>query len=98
MAGLGDQAAHRQHRDLWIRGGPDRHRVQPRPRDTVSGVLIALRLHPPHEGAGAFGSGFGWKIVFTIYLWHVIYGVNFGKMYNPLPIDDPEFASEESVS
>ena len=52
----------------------------------------------PHEGAGAFGSGFGWKIVFTIYLWHVIYGVNCGKMYNPLPIDDPEFASEESVS
>ncbi len=68
----------------------------------VLGTLSAAFLLPyvctPHEGAGAFGSGFGWKIVFTICLWHVNYGVNFGKMYNPLPIDDPEFASEESVS
>jgi hypothetical protein len=29
--------------------------------------------------------------VFAVYLWHVIYGVNLGMMYNPLPLDDPAF-------
>jgi hypothetical protein len=27
-----------------------------------------------------------WKPVFGIYLWHFVYGVNLGLMYNPLPV------------
>jgi hypothetical protein len=27
----------------------------------------------------------GWKVPFGIYLWHIIYGLNLGLIYNPLP-------------
>lgn len=43
-----------------------------------------------HEGAGLFTTGFGWKVVFAVYLWHVVFGVNLGMMYNPMPVDAPE--------
>jgi hypothetical protein len=31
----------------------------------------------------------GWKLVFAIYAWHLLYGVNLGALYNPLALDDP---------
>jgi hypothetical protein len=39
----------------------------------------------PHSGAGIFSSGFGWKLVFGIFLWHWIYGYFLGSVYCPLP-------------
>jgi hypothetical protein len=41
-----------------------------------------------HVGFGGVGYG-GWKLVFAIYLWHALYGVNLGAIYNPLALDDP---------
>ena len=45
-----------------------------------------------HSGAGLFTTGFGWKVVFAVYLWHVVFGV----MYNPMPLDAPELAQASS--
>ncbi len=42
----------------------------------------------PHSGAGVFSTGFGWKLVFGIFLWHWIYGYFLGTIYNPLPADE----------
>jgi hypothetical protein len=39
----------------------------------------------PHAGAGVFSSGYGWKLVFGIFLWHWIYGYFLGTVYCPLP-------------
>jgi hypothetical protein len=39
----------------------------------------------PHAGAGVFSSGYGWKLVFGIFLWHWIYGYFLGSVYCPLP-------------
>lgn len=49
-----------------------------------------------HEGAGLFTTGFGWKVVFAVYLWHVVFGVNLGMMYNPMPVTAPELATSGS--
>lgn len=32
-----------------------------------------------------FGGIAAWKPIVGIYLWHVIYGLNLGLIYNPLP-------------
>ena len=42
----------------------------------------------PHSGAGAFSTGFGWKLVFGIFLWHLIWGYLLGTIYSPLPADE----------
>jgi hypothetical protein len=42
----------------------------------------------PHSGARVFSTGFGWKLVFGIFLWHWIYGYFLGTIYNPLPADE----------
>ena len=60
---------------------------------TLSAGFLVPYVYFPHAGAGVFGSGYGWKLVFAIYLWHFIFGVNLGMMYNPLPLDDPSFQS-----
>jgi hypothetical protein len=44
----------------------------------------------PQFNPGFFSSnlklnGPAWKTIFGIYLWHVIYGVNLGALYSPLP-------------
>lgn len=55
---------------------------------TLSAGFLVPYVYYPHIGAGVFGSGFGWKLVFAIYLWHVIYAVNLGLMYNPLSVKE----------
>jgi hypothetical protein len=59
---------------------------------TLSAGFLVPYVYYPHLNAGIFGSNYGWKLVFAIYLWHLIFGVNLGMMYNPLPTDDPTFA------
>jgi hypothetical protein len=59
---------------------------------TLSAGFLVPYVYYPHAGAGVFGSGFGWKLVFAIYVWHVVYAVNLGLTYNPLPADSPELA------
>jgi hypothetical protein len=45
-----------------------------------------------HVGFGGVNYG-GWKLVFAIYLWHFLYGVNLGALYSPLALDDPALAA-----
>lgn len=59
---------------------------------TVLAIISAAWWVPyvafPHSGAGVFSSGFGWKLVFGIFLWHWIYGYLLGTVYSPLPADE----------
>lgn len=41
-------------------------------------------VYYPHAGAGLFSTGFGWKLVLAVYLWHIVFGSNLGLMYNPM--------------
>jgi len=59
---------------------------------TLSAGFLVPYVYYPHAGAGIFGSGYGWKVVFAIYLWHLVFGVNLGMLYNPLKADDPALA------
>lgn len=59
---------------------------------TISAGFLVPYVYYPHYGAGIFGSGFGWKIVFAIYLWHLAFGVNLGMLYSPLAADDKALA------
>ena len=51
---------------------------------TISAVWWVPQLFPSFN-PGFFSHNLGWKTVFGIYLWHVIYGVNLGAFYSPLP-------------
>jgi len=59
---------------------------------TLSAGFLVPYVYFPHVGAGIWASGFGWKTVFAIYLWHLGFGVNLGLFYNPLAKDDPALA------
>ena len=37
----------------------------------------------PALDAGFFSHHLGWKVAFGIYLWHLIWAVNLGAIYNP---------------
>ena len=60
---------------------------------TILAIISAAWWVPyvgfPHAGAGVFSTGFGWKLVFGIFLWHWIYGYFLGTVYCPLP-KEPE--------
>lgn len=54
---------------------------------TISVGFLTPYVYAPHSGAGLFSTGFGWKMVFGIYMWHLAFGVNLGMMYNPIKIE-----------
>jgi hypothetical protein len=56
---------------------------------TISAGILVPYVYFPHDGVGFFTNNLGWKEVFAIYLWHVIFGFNLGALYNPLALDDP---------
>lgn len=53
---------------------------------TISVGFLTPYVYAPHEGAGLFTTGFGWKTVFAIYLWHVAFAANLGLIYNPMSL------------
>jgi hypothetical protein len=59
---------------------------------TISAGVLVPYVYYPHSGAGVFTSAYGWKTVFAIYLWHLVFGSQLGALYNPLPLDDPLLA------
>jgi hypothetical protein len=65
----------------------------------ISAAWFVPYVAYPHSGAGIFSSGFGWKLVFGIFLWHWIYGYFLGSVYCPLPRQPvvPEARSAPSV-
>jgi hypothetical protein len=60
---------------------------------TISAGFLVPYVYFPHFGVGVFANNLGWKEVFAIYLWHVVFGFNLGAMYNPLSVDDPLLAT-----
>jgi len=53
---------------------------------TISAGFLVPYVYYPAYHLGVFGET--WKTIFAIYLWHLIFGVNLGAVYNPLPADD----------
>ena len=51
---------------------------------TISAMWWVPQLFPAFN-PGFFSWNLGWKTVFGIYLWHVIYGLNLGAFYSPFP-------------
>jgi hypothetical protein len=49
---------------------------------TISAVFMSPRVYFPHAHVGFFSHNLGWKVVFAIYLWHWIYGLHLGAIYN----------------
>jgi hypothetical protein len=39
----------------------------------------------PEFSPGVFSTNLGTKVVIGIFVWHLIYGINLGALYNPLP-------------
>lgn len=49
---------------------------------TISAGFLVERVYYPGLNAGFFANHLGWKSVFAIYLWHWVYGVHLGVIYN----------------
>ncbi|MFF1819788.1 hypothetical protein ACFVWG_20980 [Kribbella sp. NPDC058245] len=50
---------------------------------TISAAFMAPRVYYPDLHIGFFSHRLGWQTVFAIYLWHVVYGLHLGLIYNP---------------
>lgn len=51
---------------------------------TLSALLWVPRNFPDFD-PGFFSNNLGWKTVLGIYLWHLVYALNLGALYNPMP-------------
>jgi hypothetical protein len=57
---------------------------------TISAAFLVPYVYFKGYGVGFGGIHYGgWKLVFAVYLWHLLYGVNLGVFYDPLPLNDP---------
>ena len=57
---------------------------------TISAAFLVPYVYFKGYGVGFGGIHYGgWKLVFAVYLWHLLYGANLGVMYDPLPLNDP---------
>lgn len=45
------------------------------------------QLHP-----GFFSINLGWNVIFAVFLWHCVFGLHLGLIYNPVPADELEEA------
>ena len=59
----------------------------------ISAGLLVPYAYVPNQGYGLFlfDGPDGWKLPFGILIWHLIYGVFLGLLWNPKRLDDPEF-------
>ena len=51
---------------------------------TFSALLWVPRDFPEFD-PGFFTNNLGWRTVLGIYVWHAVYGLHLGAIYNPLP-------------
>lgn len=65
---------------------------------TISIGFLTPYVYAPHEGAGLFTTGFGWKLMLAIYLFHVAFGVNLGLMYNPIRLHAPSVPASSAAA
>jgi len=50
---------------------------------TISVVFMIPRVYFPAAHVGFFSHNLGWKLILAVYLWHWVYGMNLGMIYNP---------------
>lgn len=63
------------------------------------GLLSALLWVPrnfPEFDPGFFTNNLGWRLVLGIFIWHAVYGLHLGALYNPLPAAEEAAAAEEA--
>jgi hypothetical protein len=49
---------------------------------TVSCAFMTPRVYFPHLDVGFFSHNLGWKMILAVYVWHWIYGLHLGVVYN----------------
>jgi hypothetical protein len=50
---------------------------------TISVVFMIPRVYFPDAHVGFFSHNLGWKLILAVYLWHWVYGLHLGVIYNP---------------
>jgi hypothetical protein len=55
---------------------------------TISCAFMIPRVYFPDAHVGFFSHNLGWKLILAVYVWHWVYGLNLGMIYNPSPRDD----------
>jgi len=63
---------------------------------TISALWWTPALFPEFH-TGFFTSNLGWKTVVGIYLWHVVWALHLGVIYNPLSAEEAAVASSTPV-
>lgn len=56
-------------------------------------VFMVPRVYLPHGHVGFFSVTLGWKFLLAVFLWHAVYGVHLGAVYNPLRRSEPGSAA-----
>lgn len=57
-------------------------------------VFMVPRVYLPHTDVGFFSVNLGWKFLLAVFLWHVVYGIHLGVIYNPLQRSERELAAQ----
>jgi hypothetical protein len=50
---------------------------------TISCVWMTPRVYFPHGHVGFFSHNLGFKFILAVYLWHWVFGLHLGVIYNP---------------
>jgi hypothetical protein len=50
---------------------------------TISCAFMIPRVYLPDAHVGFFSHHLGWKLLLAVYVWHWVYGLNLGMIYNP---------------
>jgi hypothetical protein len=49
----------------------------------ISCLFMTPRVYFPDGHVGFFSHNLGWKLILAVYLWHWVYGLHLGVIYNP---------------
>ena len=61
---------------------------------TISCAFMIPRVYFPAAHVGFFSHHLGWKLVLAVYVWHWVYGLNLGMIYNPSHSDARDTARD----
>src|SRR5712692_8266144 len=50
---------------------------------TISCAFMIPRVYFPAADVGFFSHNLGWQLLLAVYLWHWVYGLHLGMIYNP---------------
>jgi hypothetical protein len=49
----------------------------------ISCLWMMPRVYFPHAHAGFFSVNLGWKVILAVFVWHFVYGLHLGVIFNP---------------